>query len=88
MRYEDGTEDMIVQEEDIEYIFNYIDVDKDGELSFEEMRRLVTEAELAIDFDQFIDMLEEANPENKETYDLQIVKDFFRSRPENVLYGE
>lgn len=52
------------------------------------MRRLVTEAELAIDFDQFIDMLEEANPENKETYDLQIVKDFFRSRPENVLYGE
>ena len=52
------------------------------------MRRLVTEAELAIDFDQFIDILEEANPEHKESYDLQIVKDFFRARPEKVLYGE
>ena len=54
------------QIDDIKYLFDYVDEDKDGLITFDELRKILVEAEIQMDFDLFADLLEEINPEKKE----------------------
>ncbi|KNB41644.1 hypothetical protein JH06_4877 [Blastocystis sp. subtype 4] len=68
--------------DDIKYLFDYVDEDKDGLITFDELRKILVEAEIQMDFDLFADLLEEINPEKKEKYDVDMVIHFFQISPE------
>lgn len=70
------------QIDDIKYLFDYVDEDKDGLITFDELRKILVEAEIQMDFDLFADLLEEINPEKKEKYDVDMVIHFFQISPE------
>ena len=60
-----------------------MDEDKDGYITFDELRKILIEAEINMDFDMLFDLLEEVNPEKKEKYDLHMVIHFFQISPED-----
>lgn len=72
-----------LQIDDIQYLFNYVDEDKDGLISFDEFKKILIEAEIDIDFDTLFKLIETINPEKKEMYDLDMVVHFFKIRPED-----
>lgn len=63
-----------------------MDEDKDGFITFDELRKILIEAEIDMDFDLLFDLLEEVNPEKKENYDLNMIIHFFQIRPEDEEY--
>ena len=69
--------------DDVKYLFDYVDEDKDGLITFDELRKILTEADLNIDFDLLCDLIEQVNPEKKEKYDLDMVIHFFQICPED-----
>ena len=71
------------QVDDIKYLFDYVDEDKDGLITFDELRKILIEADINMDFDLLFDLLEQVNPEKKEKYDLDMVIHFFQIRPED-----
>lgn len=54
-----------LQIDDIQYLFNYVDEDKDGLISFDEFKKILIEAEIDIDFDTLFKLIETINPERK-----------------------
>ena len=69
--------------DDIKYLFDYVDEDKDGLITFDELRKILIEADINMDFDLLFDLIEQVNPEKKEKYDLDMVIHFFQIRPED-----
>lgn len=51
-------------------------------ITFDELRKILIEAEIQMDFDLLADLLEEINPEKKEKYDLDMIIHFFQISPE------
>lgn len=64
-------------------MFDYVDHDKDGLISFDEFKQILIEAEVDIDFDTLYSLLDVINPDKKESYDFEMIKHFFRIRPED-----
>ena len=58
-----------------------MDGDKDGMITFDELRKILIEAEINMDFDTLLDLVDQINPEKKETYDLEMIINFFKLRP-------
>ena len=63
-----------------------MDEDKDGYITFDELRKILIEAEINMDFDMLFDLLEEVNPEKKEKYDFNMIIHFFQISPEDEEY--
>ena len=60
-----------------------MDQDKDGLISFDELRNILIEADINMDFDLLFQLIEEVNPDKKEAYDLDMIVHFFQIRPED-----
>ena len=60
-----------------------MDEDKDGFITFDELRKILIEADINMDFDLLFKLIEEINPEKKDTYDLDMIVHFFQIHPED-----
>ena len=79
------TEQLVLslQIDDIKFLFDYVDEDKDGFITFDELRKILIEADINMDFDLLFKLIEEINPEKKDIYDLDMIVHFFQIRPED-----
>lgn len=71
-----------LQIDDIKYLFDYVDQNKDGFINENELKLILVEAEMEVDDALFYDLVKEINPDYKELYDVDMVIHFFQICPE------
>lgn len=71
-----------MQIDDIKYLFDYEDQNKDGFINEDELKMILVEAEMEVDDSLFYELIKEINPDYKELYDVDMVIHFFQICPE------